>query len=155
MSGAPLIAIVGATGSGKSDLSLRICEQLGGEVVNCDSLQIYRYFDIGTAKTPPSERRGIPHHMLDILNPDETFTAGEYANRARPLLASISLSALPLWPAEPDSTYGRCSTACFQRHPQRRDARVWRRARAQTRIIHRLLRRFDPAAARAIHLHDI
>src|SRR3984893_8826449 len=94
--GTPLIAIVGPTGSGKSDLALHICEQLTGEILNCDSLQIYRYFDIGTAKTPPAERRGIPHHMLDIVNPDETFTAGDYATLARPLLASISASALPV-----------------------------------------------------------
>ena len=74
VSARPLIAIVGPTGSGKSDLSLRLCEEFGGEVVNCDSLQIYRYFDIGTAKLPAAERRGIPHHMLDIVNPDEIFT---------------------------------------------------------------------------------
>ena len=58
VSARPLIAIVGPTGSGKSDLSLRLCEEFGGEVVNCDSLQIYRYFDIGTAKLPAAERRG-------------------------------------------------------------------------------------------------
>src|SRR6266852_7711134 len=90
VSARPLVAIVGPTGSGKSDLSLHLCEEFGGEVVNCDSLQIYRHFDIGTAKLAEAERRGIPHHMLDIVNPDEIFTAGEFAVRARPLLARVT-----------------------------------------------------------------
>src|SRR5436190_20886051 len=96
VSARPLIAIVGPTGSGKSDLSLRLCEEFGGEVVNCDSLQIYRYFDIGTAKLPPQERRGITHHLLDIVDPDEVFTAGEFAAKARPLLEQIRARALPV-----------------------------------------------------------
>jgi tRNA dimethylallyltransferase len=157
VSGAPLIAIVGPTGSGKSELSLRICEQLGGEVVNCDSLQIYRYFDIGTAKTPLAERRGIPHHMLDIVNPDETFTAGEYASRTRPLLASISLSALPVV-AGGTGFYLRALLDGLFPAPSRSDemrARLAARERRRPGSIHRLLRRFDPAAARAIHPHDV
>ena len=157
MTGAPLIAIVGPTGSGKSDLSLRICEQFGGEVVNCDSLQMYRYFDIGTAKTPPAERRGIPHHMLDIINPDETFTAGDYASRARPMLASISASALPVV-AGGTGFYLRALLDGLFPAPSRSleiRARLAARERRRHGSIHRLLQRFDPAAARAIHPHDI
>jgi tRNA dimethylallyltransferase len=157
VSGAPLIAIVGPTGSGKSDLSLRICEQLGGEVVNCDSLQIYRYFDIGTAKTPPRERRGIPHHMLDIINPDETFTAGDYATRARPLLSSISASALPVVAGGTGFYLRALLDGLFpapSRSPEMR-ARLAAREQRRSGSIHRLLQRFDPAAARAIHPHDI
>src|SRR5437868_9276307 len=96
MSAHPLVAIVGPTGSGKSELALRLCEEFGGEVVSCDSLQVYRYFDIGTAKLLPSSRRGIPHHMLDIVDPDEVFTAGEFAARARPLLDSMATSRVPV-----------------------------------------------------------
>jgi tRNA dimethylallyltransferase len=154
---APLIAIVGPTGSGKSELSLRICEQFGGEVMNCDSLQIYRYFNIGTAKTPPDERRGIPHHMLDILNPDETFTAGDYASRARPLLASISASALPVV-AGGTGFYLRALLDGLFPAPSRSDemrAQLAAREQRKPGSIHRLLQRFDPAAARAIHSHDI
>jgi tRNA dimethylallyltransferase len=157
VSGAPLIAIVGPTGSGKSDLSLRICEQFHGEVVNCDSLQIYRYFDIGTAKTPPAERRGIPHHMLDIVNPDESFTAGEYASRARSLLASISPSALPVVTGG-TGFYLRALLDGLFPSPSRSDemrARLAARERRRPGSIHRLLQRFDQAAARAIHPHDI
>lgn len=154
---APLIAIVGPTGSGKSDLALRICEQFGGEVVNCDSLQIYRYFDIGTAKTPPAERRGIPHHMLDIINPDQIFTAGDYASRARPLLASISASALPVVVGG-TGFYLRALLEGLFPAPSRSDeirARLAAREQRRPGSIHRLLQRFDHAAARAIHPHDI
>ena len=82
---APLVAVVGPTGSGKSSVGLDIAERFGGEIVNCDSVQIYRCFDAGTAKVPVCERRGIPHHMLDVADPCEPFTAGEYASRTRPL----------------------------------------------------------------------
>src|ERR1035437_1341705 len=86
----PLVAVVGPTGSGKSDLALCLAEEFGGEIVNCDSLQVYRYFDIGTAKLPLSERRGIAHHLIDILDPDQLFTAGEYARLARETINAIS-----------------------------------------------------------------
>jgi tRNA dimethylallyltransferase len=75
----PLVLVLGPTGSGKSDLALDIAQRFGGEIVNCDSLQVYRGFDIGTAKTPPQERRGIPHHLFDIVEPSAIFTAGDYA----------------------------------------------------------------------------
>jgi tRNA dimethylallyltransferase len=154
----PLVAIVGPTGSGKSELSLRICEEFGGEVVNCDSLQIYRYFNIGTAKLPPDERRGIPHHMLDIINPDEVFTAGEFAGRARPLLDSISQAgSLPVVVGG-TGFYLRALLDGLFPAPSRDDsvrARLSARERRRTGSIHRLLRRFDPAAAQAIHPNDI
>ncbi len=78
----PLIAIVGPTGAGKSALALRLSEEFGGEVVNCDSLQLYRGFDIGTAKVPVPERRGIPHHLIDVIDPRQGYSAGEYARAA-------------------------------------------------------------------------
>ena len=66
----PLVAIAGPTGSGKSELALVLGAAFGGEIVNCDSLQVYRRFDIGTAKLPEAVRRGIPHHLIDIIEPD-------------------------------------------------------------------------------------
>src|SRR5690242_16164156 len=86
----PLVAVVGPTGSGKSDLALAIAEEYNGEIVNCDSVQVFRHFDIGTAKLPVQERRGIPHHLIDIVEPDELFTAGEYARLARETIADIT-----------------------------------------------------------------
>ena len=77
-----LVVILGPTASGKSALGIHIAERLGGEILVCDSTQVYRRFDIGTAKTPLSEQRGIPHHLIDLIEPDEVFTAGEYRRRA-------------------------------------------------------------------------
>src|SRR5579863_3847070 len=85
-----LATIVGPTGSGKSALALCLAQQFEGEIVNCDSLQLYRGFDIGTAKTPPGERRGVPHHLFDVLMPQESYSAGEYARQARKTIAEIA-----------------------------------------------------------------
>jgi tRNA dimethylallyltransferase len=153
----PLVAIVGPTGSGKSALSLRLCEEFGGAVVNCDSLQIYRYFDIGTAKTPPAERRGIPHHLLDFLNPDQTFTAGDYAALARPLLATIGRTALPVVTGG-TGFYLRALLDGLFPAPSRDSelrTRLDSRERRHPGLLHRLLRRIDAPAARTIHAHDV
>src|SRR6185295_1839269 len=85
-----LATVAGPTGSGKSTLALCLAQEFGGEIVNCDSLQLYRGFDIGTAKTPPGDRRGIPHHLFDVLTPQENYSAGEYAREARQVIAEIS-----------------------------------------------------------------
>jgi tRNA dimethylallyltransferase len=152
-----LIAIVGPTGSGKSDLSLRICEEFGGEVVNCDSLQIYRHFDIGTAKVPVSERRGIRHHLLDIADPDQVFTAGEFAARARPLLEEIGRRALPVVVGG-TGFYLRALLDGLFPAPKRDGAlrdRLARRERRRSGSLYKLLRRFDPGAAGSIHANDL
>jgi tRNA dimethylallyltransferase len=88
---APVVAIVGATATGKSALGLALAERLpgGGEIVNADALQVYRGFDVGTAKPGPAERRRVPHHLIDILDPAERYSAGEFARRARQAIAGI------------------------------------------------------------------
>jgi len=85
----PLVVVIGPTASGKSSLAVRLAEQLGGEVVACDSTQLYRGFDIGTAKPAPSERHGIPHHLIDVLGPEEAATAGGYRQMALAALADL------------------------------------------------------------------
>ena len=87
---APLIAVVGPTASGKSALALRLARERAGEIVSCDSLQVYRGLDIGTAKPTPEERRLVPHHLVDVAAPDEPFSAASYARRAREAVASIA-----------------------------------------------------------------
>jgi tRNA dimethylallyltransferase len=87
MSPLPIVAIVGATASGKSDLALDVAERLGGEIVNTDAMQVYRGMDIGTAKLPPAERRGIPHHLLDLLDVTEPATVAEFQRWARAAIA--------------------------------------------------------------------
>jgi tRNA dimethylallyltransferase len=82
----PVVAIVGATAAGKSDLALDVAERLGGEVVNTDAMQLYRGMDIGTAKLPVDERRGIPHHLLDVLEVSQPATVAEFQGRARAVI---------------------------------------------------------------------
>jgi tRNA dimethylallyltransferase len=86
---APLIAILGATATGKSEVALALAESLAGEIVNADALQVYRGFDVGTAKPSPEERARVPHHLIDILDPHERWSAGEFARRARAAIAGI------------------------------------------------------------------
>lgn len=84
-----LLVIVGPTGVGKSSLAIRLAEEFSGEVISCDSMQVYRGFDIGTDKISPEKRRHIPHHLLDILNSSDQFTAAEFARRAVQAIARI------------------------------------------------------------------
>src|SRR5438876_2461119 len=87
---APLVVIVGPTGSGKSVLAVRVAEVFSGEIVNCDSLQLYRGFDIGTAKMPRERRGEIPHHLFDVLTPQNGYSAGDYARAAREILRDVA-----------------------------------------------------------------
>lgn len=153
-----VIAIAGPTGAGKSELALRVAEEFGGEVVNCDSLQIYRYFDIGTAKLTPDEMRGVPHHLIDILDPDQVFTAGEYARLGRAAMAAISSRGKLPVVAGGTGFYLRALFEGLFRGPARDEAlrgRLAARERRKPGSLHRLLRRFDPAAAARIHPNDV
>src|SRR5215467_16155483 len=93
-----LVAIVGPTASGKSALGVWLAERFGGEVVACDSTQLYRGFDIGTAKPTVEERRGVRHHLLDVLDPAQAATAGDYRLRAMAVLEELRARArLPIF----------------------------------------------------------
>jgi tRNA dimethylallyltransferase len=128
-----------------------MAEHLDGEIVNCDSLQIYKHFDIGTAKVPLRERRGIPHHLIDVLEPQNVFTAGDYSRRAREIVANItSRGKLPIV-AGGTGFYLRAFLDGLSPLPPR-DAGL--RERLHGRPLHRLLRRLDPAAAGRIHAND-
>ena len=153
-----MVAILGATGSGKSALALEVAQAFDGEIVNCDSLQVYRHFDIGTAKLPVAERRGIPHHLIDIVEPDEVFTAGDYARRARATLEEISARGhLPVVCGGTGFYLRALLAGLFEGPP--RDAALRERlaAREQRRpgSLHRLLTRLDATAANRIHAHDV
>ena len=92
------IAVVGPTASGKSALALLLAERFGGEIVSCDSMQIYRGMDIGTAKPTPEERRRVPHHMIDIVDPDEPYSAADYGDEAARVATEIlSRGKLPVF----------------------------------------------------------
>ncbi len=153
-----MVAVAGPTGSGKSDLALEIAQRFGGEVVNCDSLQVYRYFDIGTAKLPHEERRGIPHHLIDIIDPNELFTAGEFTRRARETMAEISARGkLPVI-AGGTGFYLRALIEGLFEGPERDEtlrARLSAREVKRPGSLHHLLRRFDRDAAGRIHANDV
>ena len=153
-----VIAVLGPTGSGKSELALGVAGRFGGEVVNCDSLQVYRYFDLGTAKLPPEARRGVPHHLIDILDPDQVFTAGEYARLGRRVLEEISARGRLPVVAGGTGFYLRALFDGLFPGPQRNQAlreRLAARERRKSGSLHRLLRRFDPQSSRRIHPRDL
>ncbi len=154
----PLIAIVGPTAAGKSALALAVAEQLNGEVVNYDSVQLYRGFDVGSGKLPLAERRGVAHHLLDILEPSAIFTAGDYRREALKVLADLRGRAkLPIF-AGGTGLYLRALLVGLFEGPVRSEAlRERLRAMGEHRgreFLHRLLARLDAAAAARIQPRD-
>lgn len=150
-----LVAIVGPTASGKTALSLALASRFSGEIVNCDSVALYREFEIGTAKPTLEERARAPHHLLDIAAPTEHVTAGDYARLARETLADIKRrDRLPIIVGG-TGLYLRALLEGLFAGPQRsEELRTRLRSRTPERL-HRLLARLDPAAARAIHVNDV
>jgi tRNA dimethylallyltransferase len=154
----PLVTIAGPTGSGKSTLAIRLAQAFGGEIVNCDSLQLYRGFNIGTAKTPVAERGQVPHHLFDVLSPQESYSAGEYARSAREIIAGISARGRLPVVVGGTGFYLRALLdglpALPERDQQLRD-RLMSREGARPGSLHRILTRLDPSAAARIHARDI
>jgi tRNA dimethylallyltransferase len=152
-----LIVILGPTGSGKSALALTLAEHFNGEIINCDSVQVYRGLDIGSAKTPPDQRRRIPHHLLDIAAPEADLTAGAYAQLARNALAQLSArQALPIVVGG-TGFYLRSLLDGLSPAPGRDPAlrqRLYKVAVRRPSALHRLLTRRDPPAANRIHPND-
>jgi len=153
-----LVAIVGPTGSGKTALSLALAERFAGEIINCDSVALYREFEIGTAKPSPNERARAPHHLFDTAQPNEHVTAGEYARRARTVLAEIkSRGKLPIVVGG-TGLYLRALLEGLFPGPQRsEELRERLREQAQDKspeYLHRVLTRLDSEAAARIHPND-
>lgn len=153
-----LVVILGPTASGKSGLAIALAERLNGEVVACDSTQVYRYFDIGTGKVPAAERRGIPHHMIDLVEPEEVFTAGEYRRRAAGVLEGIcARGKLPILTAG-TGLYLRALLEGLADAPARseelRERLRQRVARRGSEHLHRILRRLDQESALRIASGD-
>jgi tRNA dimethylallyltransferase len=156
------VLLLGPTGSGKTALSLALGERFGGEIVSCDSVAVYRGMDLGSAKPSAAEQKQLPHHLIDVAEPGQTFTAGEYSRRARAALSSISARGrLPIVTGG-TGLYLRALTEGLFAGPARQDAlreRLQRGlARSQQRQsadwLHRILARLDPATAERIHAND-
>ena len=154
----PLVAIVGPTASGKSSLGAWLARRFGGEVIACDSTQVYRGFDIGTAKPASEERLGVPHHLLDVVDPGFAFTAGEYRVRAIAVLEDLRRrSRLPVLTVG-TGLYLRALLEGLADAPARSEvlrARLEAGAdRHSLQYLHRVLRRLDPDAALRIGSRD-
>jgi tRNA dimethylallyltransferase len=166
----PLVVVVlGATASGKTALALAIARRFRGEIVNCDSVAMYREFEIGTAKPSAAERAEVPHHLLDYVDPLADVSAGEYARQARRILREIALHEsvsqesgqrghLPIVSGG-TGLYLRALLEGLFPGPQRsEELRENLRGRAEkrgTEHLHRILRRLDSSAANRIHANDV
>jgi tRNA dimethylallyltransferase len=153
-----LLVILGPTASGKTALSLALAERFQGEIMNCDSVAMYREFDIGTAKPTASERARAPHHLVDCVEPASHITAGEYARQARQVLDEIKgRGHLPIVVGG-TGLYLRALLDGLFAGPQRsEELRERLRARMESRgsgYLHRILRRLDRAASEKIHAND-
>ncbi|MCS6712375.1 tRNA (adenosine(37)-N6)-dimethylallyltransferase MiaA [Brachybacterium sp. EF45031] len=153
----PVVAVVGATATGKSDLGIALARELGGEVINADALQLYRGMDIGTAKVPPAERHGVPHHLLDVLDVTEEASVSAYQQRARALIDELrSTGRVPILVGG-SGLYLQAVLDALAFPPT--DPQI--RARWEQQVadlgpaaVHRELTRRDPEAAARIGVHD-
>jgi tRNA dimethylallyltransferase len=153
-----LVAIVGPTATGKSALGIALARRFDGEVVSCDSTAVYRGFDIGTDKVPPADRQGVPHHLIDVVDPREAYSAARYARDAAAVIRSISeRGRLPILVGG-TGLYYRALTRGFFPGPSRDDgvrARLERIAdRRGVERLHRLLARVDAGSAGRIQPRD-
>ncbi len=158
VAGTRLIVILGPTASGKSALGISMGERLGGEILVCDSTQVYRHFNIGTGKVPLIEQRGIPHHLVDLVDSEEVFTAGEYRRRALDVLEGMRRRGkLPIITAG-TGLYLRALLEGLADAPARSEAlREGLRKKAELHgpeHLHRILARMDKEVASKIAPRD-
>jgi tRNA dimethylallyltransferase len=154
----PIIAIVGPTASGKSTLGIEVALELNGEIINCDSVQVYQGIQIATAKVPVEERRGVPHHLIDFVPPHINYTAGEWAREAVATIEDIEKrDRVPILVGG-TGLYLRALRTPFFSSPQtdvelRRRVNLIRETRG-AEYLHRLLKRLDPESAAELYPRD-
>jgi tRNA dimethylallyltransferase len=152
------VLLLGPTGSGKTALSLRLAESFHGEIVSCDSVAVYRGMDLGSAKPTPTERQQAPHHLIDVANPDEPYTAGAYSRAARATLREIaSRSHLPIVTGGTGLYLRALTEGLFAGPARHEDLRDRLRRSAEKHgpaWLHRILTRLDPQTAARIHAND-
>lgn len=157
MSSEPIIALVGPTGVGKTELALQVAEQLGAEIVNADSRQVYRYLDIGSAKPTPAQQARVRHHLLDVVNPDEPFDCACYRELALQAIADIEARHRRVLLVGGTGLYLKVLMGgLFPGPPRDPDLRRQLEADEQAApgCLHECLQRLDAASARRLHPHD-
>ncbi|HEX7174101.1 MAG TPA: tRNA (adenosine(37)-N6)-dimethylallyltransferase MiaA [Pyrinomonadaceae bacterium] len=154
----PVIALVGPTASGKSALGIEMALRFGGEIVNCDSVQVYREIEIATAKVPPHERRGVAHHLIDFVPPHVRFSAGEWARRAADVIREIESRGRLALLVGGTGLYLRALREPFFESPptdeRLRSRLLTLRERRGPAHLHRMLLRLDPATAARLASRD-
>ncbi len=154
-----LLAVVGPTAGGKTSLSVALAHRLGGEILSCDSMQVYRGMDIGTAKPSPEERRGIAHHLLDIADPDTPFSAADYVAAAKPAVSEVaSRGSLPILCGGTGMYLDALLRGGFEEtesEPGIREALFAYAREHGAHALHERLRAVDPESADAIHENNL
>ncbi|MRR53185.1 MAG: tRNA (adenosine(37)-N6)-dimethylallyltransferase MiaA [Deltaproteobacteria bacterium] len=153
-----IIIVQGPTASGKSELAVRLAERFAGEIVNADSMQVYRFMDIGTAKPSPDQLRRVPHHLLDIVTPDQTFSAADFCQEAEKVILDIARRGKRAIVCGGTGLYIRALTKGLMDSPPvddalRNELKVLA-GREGSRELHRRLAEIDPLAAERIHPND-
>jgi tRNA dimethylallyltransferase len=154
----PVIAVVGPTASGKSTLAIELALALNGEIINCDSVQVYRDIEIATAKVPLSERKGVPHHLIGFVPPEVNYTAVEWAVEAIGKITEIEGRGRVPFLVGGTGFYLRALRKPFFISPKT-DEKLRQRINAMREqrgpeYLHRVLRRLDPAGAEQLHARD-
>ena len=154
----PVIAIVGPTASGKSTLGIEVALQLNGEIINCDSVQVYQEIQIAAAKVPLEERKGVLHHLIDFVSPNVNYTAGEWAREAAQKIEEIeSRGRVPLLVGGTGFYLRALRQPLFASPPTDESLRqrlTRSREKRGAEHLHRLLNRLDPSAARQLFPRD-
>ncbi len=152
-----VVAIVGPTGTGKTEVSLELAERLGAEIVNCDSRQVYRGLDIGSAKPPPAQRRGIAHHVFDVVEPSERFDCARYRELALAAIDDVQRRGKSVVLVGGTGLYLKVLRYGLFPGPPRDDAlraAMVERERLQPGVLHRELAEVDPVSAARLHAND-
>ncbi len=152
-----VVAIVGPTASGKTALSVEIAKRYGGEIISCDSMQIYRQMDVGTAKVTAEEMRGVPHHLINIASPHEEFSCADYATAARNAIEDIaSRGKLPVFCGGTglylDSVLKNTE---FSAAGKDEEYRAYLERECSPETLHRMLAEVDPESAASIHQNNV
>jgi tRNA dimethylallyltransferase len=158
----PVVVVTGPTSAGKTDLAIELAEKFGGEIVNADSMQVYRFLDIGTAKPTPEQRARVPHHLIDVVTPDVPYSAGRYLLEARRAAGAIQARGRIVVLAGGTGLYirvfleGLLAAGAADPELRERLEHEDRQARAEGRPqhLHERLREVDPEAAGRIHAND-